>query len=203
MDIKYLSPSELKPYDRNPRKNLNVDKVADSLKEFGFQQPIVVDKDMIVIVGHTRLEASKKLGFKEVPVLIADISPEKAKAYRITDNRLNQDSSWDYKLLNFEMGDLMDIHYDLSHLGFEETEIEKIVAFEPKFESNNDIVQDISIDEIQAPMSQVRMVQLFLNSETEPLFKKMIEKLQKIYGTSNLTDTVYKAIENEDFNCQS
>jgi len=172
MDIKYLSPSELKPYDRNPRKNLNVDKVADSLKEFGFQQPIVVDKDMIVIVGHTRLEASKKLGFKEVPVLIADISPEKAKAYRITDNRLNQDSSWDYKLLNFEMGDLMDIHYDLSHLGFEETEIEKIVAFEPKFESNNDIVQDISIDEIQAPMSQVRMVQLFLNSETEPLFKK-------------------------------
>jgi len=203
MDIKYLSPSELKPYDRNPRKNLNVDKVADSLKEFGFQQPIVVDKDMIVIVGHTRLEASKKLGFKEVPVLIADISPEKAKAYRITDNRLNQDSSWDYKLLNFEMGDLMDIHYDLSHLGFEETEIEKIVAFEPKFESNNDIVQDISVDEIQAPMSQVRMVQLFLNSETEPLFKKMIEKLQKIYGTSNLTDTVYKAIENEDFNCQS
>jgi len=203
MDIKYLSPSELKPYDRNPRKNLNVDKVADSLKEFGFQQPIVVDKDMIVIVGHTRLEASKKLGFKEVPVLIADISPEKAKAYRITDNRLNQDSSWDYKLLNFEMGDLMDIHYDLSHLGFEETEIEKIVAFEPKFESNNDIVQDISVDEIQAPMSQVRMVQLFLNSETEPLFKKMIEKLQQIYGTSNLTDTVYKAIENEDFNCQS
>jgi len=203
MDIKYLSPSELKPYDRNPRKNLNVDKVADSLKEFGFQQPIVVDKDMIVIVGHTRLEASKKLGFKEVPVLIADISPEKAKAYRITDNRLNQDSSWDYKLLNFEMGDLMDIHYDLSHLGFEETEIEKIVAFEPKFESNNDIVQDISVDEIQAPMSQVRMVQLFLNSETEPLFKKMVEKLQQIYGTSNLTDTVYKALENENFNSQS
>ena len=202
MDIKYLSPSELKPYDRNPRKNLNVDKVADSLKEFGFQQPIVVDKDMIVIVGHTRLEASKKLGFKEVPVLIADISPEKAKAYRITDNRLNQDSSWDYKLLNFEMGDLMDIHYDLSHLGFEETEIEKIVAFEPKFESNNDIVQDISVDEIQAPMSQVRMVQLFLNSETEPLFKKMVEKLQQIYGTSNLTDTVYKALENENANSQ-
>jgi len=203
MDIKYLSPSDLKPYEKNPRKNLNVDKVADSLKEFGFQQPIVVDKDMVVIVGHTRLEASKKLGLKEVPVLIADISPEKAKAYRITDNRLNQDSSWDYKLLNFEMGDLMDIHYDLSHLGFEESEIEKIVAFEPKFESNNEVIQDVSLDEIQAPMSQVRMVQLFLNSETEPLFKKMVEKLQQIYGTSNLTDTVYKALENENFNSQS
>jgi ParB-like chromosome segregation protein Spo0J len=202
MDIKYYSPDQLKPYEKNPRKNLNVDKVADSLKEFGFQQPIVVDKDMVVIVGHTRLEASKKLGLKEVPVLIADISPAKAKAYRITDNRLNQDSSWDYKLLNFEMGDLMDNHYDLSHLGFDDSEIEKIVAFEPKFESDNNKIENVSVDEIQAPMSQVRMVQLFLNSETEPLFKKMVEKLQQIYGTSNLTDTVYKALENENANSQ-
>ena len=66
MDIKYYSPDELKPYEKNPRKNLNVDKVADSLKEFGFQQPIVVDKDMVVIVGHTRLEASKKLKLDKV-----------------------------------------------------------------------------------------------------------------------------------------
>ena len=202
MDIKYYSPDQLKPYEKNPRKNLNVDKVANSLKEFGFQQPIVVDKGMVVIVGHTRLEASKKLGLKEVPVLIADISPEKAKAYRITDNRLNQDSSWDYKLLNFEMGDLMDNHYDLNNLGFDETEIEKIVAFVPTFEKANDLVEEITKD-IQAPMSQVRMVQLFLNSENEPMFKKMVENLQKIYGTSNLTDTVYRAIENENANSQT
>jgi len=202
MDIKYYSPDQLIPYDKNPRKNLNVDKVANSLKEFGFQQPIVVDRGMVVIVGHTRLEASKKLGLKEVPVLIADISPEKAKAYRITDNRLNQDSSWDYKLLNFEMGDLMDNHYDLNNLGFDETEIEKIVAFVPTFEKANDLVEEITED-IQAPMSQVRMVQLFLNSENEPMFKKMVESLQKIYGTSNLTDTVYRAIENENANSQT
>jgi len=195
MDIKYLSPSELKPYDRNPRKNLNVDKVADSLKEFGFQQPIVVDKKMIVIVGHTRLEASKKLKLDKVPVLIADISPEKAKAYRIADNRLNQDSSWDFHLLNTEFGDLLDNHYDLSHLGFDEKEIEKIVAFEPKFESNNDIIEEINTDSIEAPTSQVRMVQLFLSSETEPMFKQMCDALQERYNTSNLTDTVYKAVE--------
>ena len=202
MDIKYFSPEELIPYNNNPRKNLNVDKVANSLKEFGFQQPIVVDKGMVVIVGHTRLEASKKIGLKEVPVLIADIPPEKAKAYRITDNRLNQDSSWDYKLLNFEMGDLMDNHYDLSHLGFDETEIEKIVAFVPTFEKANDLVEEITED-IQAPMSQVRMVQLFLNSENEPLFKKMVENLQKLYGTANMTDTIYRAIENENSNSQT
>lgn len=202
MDIKYFSPEELIPYNNNPRKNLNVDKVANSLKEFGFQQPIVVDKGMVVIVGHTRLEASKKIGLKEVPVLIADIPPEKAKAYRITDNRLNQDSSWDYKLLNFEMGDLMDNHYDLNHLGFDETEIEKIVAFVPTFEKANDLVEEITED-IQAPMSQVRMVQLFLNSENEPLFKKMVENLQKLYGTANMTDTIYRAIENENSNSQT
>ena len=195
MDIKYISPNELIPYENNPRKNLNVDKVADSLKEFGFQQPIVVDKGMVVIVGHTRLEASKKLKLDKVPVLIADISPEKAKAYRIADNRLNQDSSWDFHLLNTEFGDLLDNHYDLSHLGFDEKEIEKIVAFEPKFESNNDIIEEINTDSIEAPTSQVRMVQLFLSSETEPMFKQMCDALQERYSTSNLTDTVYKAVE--------
>jgi ParB-like chromosome segregation protein Spo0J len=195
MDIKYYSPDELKPYEKNPRKNLNVDKVADSLREFGFQQPIVVDKDMVVIVGHTRLEASKKLKLDKVPVIIADISPKKTKAYRIADNRLNQDSSWDFHLLNTEFGDLLDNHYDLSHLGFDEKEIEKIVAFEPKFESNNDIIEEINMDSIEAPTSQVRMVQLFLSSETEPMFKQMCEALQQRYGTSNLTDTVYKAVE--------
>lgn len=195
MDIKYISPNELIPYENNPRKNLNVDKVANSLKEFGFQQPIVVDKGMVVIVGHTRLEASKKLKLDKVPVLIADISPEKAKAYRIADNRLNQDSSWDFHLLNTEFGDLLDNHYDLSHLGFDEKEIEKIVAFEPKFESNNDIIEEINTDSIEAPTSQVRMVQLFLSSETEPMFKQMCDALQERYSTSNLTDTVYKAVE--------
>lgn len=195
MDIKYISPNEIIPYENNPRKNLNVDKVADSLKEFGFQQPIVVDKGMVVIVGHTRLEASKKLGLDQVPVLIADITPEKAKAYRIADNRLNQDSSWDFHLLNTEFGDLLDNHYDLSHLGFDEKEIEKIVAFEPKFESNNDIIEEINTDSIEAPTSQVRMVQLFLSSETEPMFKQMCDALQERYGTTNMTDTVYKAIE--------
>lgn len=195
MKIQYYPIDQLIPYDKNPRKNLNVDKVAKSIKEFGFQQPIVVDTGMVIIVGHTRLEASKKIGLKEVPVLIADISPEKAKAYRIADNRLNQDSSWDFNLLNNEFGDLLDNHYDLSHLGFDEKEIEKIVAFEPKFESNNDIIEEINMDSIEAPTSQVRMVQLFLSSETEPIFKQMCEALQQRYGTSNLTDTVYKAVE--------
>lgn len=202
MNIQQINIEDLIPYEKNPRKNLNVDKVAQSIKDFGFQQPIVVDKNMVIIVGHTRFGASQKLGLSTVPVLIADISPEKAKAYRIADNRLSEDSKWDYNKLNTEFTDLLDINYDLLSLGFGEEELEKIITFEPKFDAPNDLVEDIG-DGIEAPPSQVRMVQLFLNSETEPAFKAMVEFLQKEYGTDNMTDTVFTAIQNEKNNLTS
>ena len=189
---------EIIPYSRNPRKNQHVDKVATSIKEFGFQQPIVVDKNMVVIVGHTRLLASQKLGLKEVPVLVADLSESKAKAYRIADNRLNEDSNWDDELLNLELIDLQKDDYDLDSLGFEKNELEKIfnsddplfVAPDQSFEEGAPNVEDLM-------PSQVRMIQLFLNSETEPKFKEMVSALQKKLDINNLTDTVYKVVENE------
>jgi len=104
MNIQEIEIEKLIPYHNNPRKNQAVDKVASSLTEFGFQQPIVVDKNMVVIVGHTRLLASQKLGYKKVPVFVADLSESKAKAYRIADNRLSEDSDWDYEFLNLEIG---------------------------------------------------------------------------------------------------
>ena len=122
MKIKEINIDKIIPYHNNPRKNQAVDKVASSIKEYGFQQPIVVDKDMIVIVGHTRLAGAKKLGLKKVPVQIADLSESKAKAYRIADNRLNQDSQWDNELLKVELLDLD----GLVGTGFEEKELEKI-----------------------------------------------------------------------------
>ena len=107
MQIELIETNKLIPYINNPRKNQNIDKVAGSIKEFGFQQPIVVDKEMVIIVGHTRFEASKKLKIKKVPVVIADLPETKAKAYRIADNRLNEDSDWDLTLLNLEFKELM------------------------------------------------------------------------------------------------
>ena len=83
MNIENIEIDKLIPYHNNPRKNQGVDKVASSINEYGFQQPIVVDKNMVVIVGHTRLLGAKKLGLKEVPVLVADLSESKAKAYRM------------------------------------------------------------------------------------------------------------------------
>tara|TARA_A100001035_G_scaffold279128_1_gene279688 strand:+ start:2519 stop:3001 length:483 start_codon:yes stop_codon:yes gene_type:complete len=137
MNIKEIEIDKIIPYHNNPRKNLNVDKVASSISEFGFQQPIVVDKNFIVIVGHTRLQASKKLGLKKVPVFIADLSENKAKAYRIADNRLNEDSSWDYDFLNVEMNVLSEGNFDLSKLGFTDEEIETILANQSDFEPSD------------------------------------------------------------------
>ena len=128
MDIQYYNPSDLKPYYQNPRKNLNVEKVATSIREFGFQQPIVVDTAMVVVVGHTRLEASKQLGLDSVPVIVADLPPEKAKAYRIADNKLNEGSEWDYTKLHKELGELLDVNYDIENLGFHDKELEDFIT---------------------------------------------------------------------------
>jgi len=199
LKIQELNIEQIKPYENNPRKNLNYDKVAKSIKEYGFQQPIVVDKDMSIIVGHTRYEAAKRLDLKTVPVVIADLDPLKAKAYRIADNRLNEDSKWDFSLLNKEFTDLMDNHFDLDNLGFDNKELENLITFEPEFKTDDDVPEMEDLDQDIMP-SQVRMVQLFLDSETEPKFKEMLEFLKDKYKTNSITDTVYKAVENENYN---
>lgn len=98
---------EVKPYWRNPRNNHAViDALKKSIKDFGFNQPVVVDKEGIVIVGHARLKACIELGFTEVPCVVADITPQKAKQYRIADNKLSEISSWDMKTLIPELREM-------------------------------------------------------------------------------------------------
>tara|TARA_R100001440_G_scaffold6078_6_gene12671 strand:+ start:2158 stop:2640 length:483 start_codon:yes stop_codon:yes gene_type:complete len=146
MNIQEIEIDKIIPYHNNPRKNLNVDKVASSITEFGFQQPIVVDKNYVVIVGHTRLQAAKKLNYQKVPVFIANLSENKAKAYRIADNRLNEDSSWDYDFLNIEMNILNEGNYDLSQLGFNDEELKNLLANQGDF-LPTDIDDQSDIDE--------------------------------------------------------
>ena len=98
------------PYARNPRNNITaVDSVVASIKEFGFQQPIVLDKLHTIIVGHTRHLAARQLGLKKVPVVIADkLTEAQIKAYRIADNRVNQNATWDYDFLKLELEEIPD-----------------------------------------------------------------------------------------------
>lgn len=118
-DIQFINPNKLIPYENNPRLNGEaVDKVMASIKEFGFRQPIVVDKDMVVIVGHTRLKASKKLKLKTVPVMIADdLTPEQVNAYRLADNKTAELAEWDLDRLDDELEKILDI--DMEAFGFD------------------------------------------------------------------------------------
>lgn len=117
-------------YARNARKipQQAIDKVAASLKEFGWRQPIVVDKDGVIVVGHTRLLAARKLGYTEVPVHVAEnLTPAQIKAYRLMDNRSHQETDWDFELLAVELGELKGLDIDLDLTGFDEREIDDLL----------------------------------------------------------------------------
>lgn len=129
MKVESVSIEKLIPYARNPRINAHlVDEVAASIKEFGFQQNIVVDSEMVIVVGHVRYMAAQKLGMKEVPVSIMKVSKAKARAYRIADNKLGEKSQWDNQLLNLEIGELEEEGYDKTKTGFNEEEINNLHA---------------------------------------------------------------------------
>lgn len=130
MKVKLVPIDTVIPYARNPRKNeAAVDKVAGSIKEFGFQQPIVVDAESVVIAGHTRLLAARRLGISKVPVVVADgLTPAQVKAYRLADNRVAQESDWDIDLLKLEVSDLSDLEFDLLETGFDQSEIDQFLA---------------------------------------------------------------------------
>lgn len=111
--------SEITPYKNNPRNNDEaVGPVAESIKEFGFKVPIVVDKNGEIVNGHTRYKAAKKLGLETVPVIVADdLSDEQIKAFRLADNKVGEIAVWDLDLLNEELNDILDL--DMSAFGFD------------------------------------------------------------------------------------
>lgn len=120
LEVISKSIDEITPYINNPRNNDQaVDAVANSIKEFGWQQPIVVDKNMVIIVGHTRYKAAKKLNLDKVPVVVAaNLTDEQAKAYRLADNKVGELADWNDDLLSDELAGIDDI--DMSDFGFDE-----------------------------------------------------------------------------------
>ena len=129
MNIVYKKVDEIIPYEKNPRINdAAVEAVAKSIKEFGFRVPLVLDKNNVIITGHTRLRSAKMLGMTEVPCIIADnLTPEQVQAYRIADNKTGEIAEWDYALLPMELKDLQNADFDLSLLGFDPDELDKLL----------------------------------------------------------------------------
>lgn len=118
MDIKELNLSDIKPYEKNPRKNDNAVKyVAESIKEFGFKVPIVIDRNGVIVAGHTRYKAAKQLKMKTVPCLVADdLTDEQVRAFRLADNKVAEQAEWDFDLLDDELAQILDI--DMDAFGF-------------------------------------------------------------------------------------
>ena len=197
MKIEEVNIEEIKPYKNNPREipMESVQKVMNSIREFGNNQPIVVDKDNIIVVGHTRWKALKQLGEKKAYIVKKDFTKNNAMAYRIMDNRSGEESKWENKLLAEELNILKDSAFNLDFTGFNLTELENLSKDKLLNFKANDKIEDFNV-EFPADMevSHVKMVQLFLNTDTEKNFRLWVSELQKKLGTDNLTDTVYKIV---------
>lgn len=147
MKIENKNVSEIIPYENNPRLNRDaVELVMTSITEFGFQIPIILDKNNVIVAGHTRWEAAKRLGLAEVPTIVSEnLSESQVKAFRIMDNKSAEAAQWDMDKLRVEIDDLSNLDCDLSNIGFSEEEIADIyyvqdddLPFDPTHKSMND-----------------------------------------------------------------
>jgi ParB-like chromosome segregation protein Spo0J len=145
MKIETRPLNTLTPYARNPRKNAAaVATVKASLKEFGWQQPIVADADGVIIVGHTRYQAALELGMESAPVKDgSDMTPAQVKAYRLMDNKSHERAEWDAELTALELEDLKTFDFDLALTGFSDEEIDDILAKDPKLKEKAENLQPI------------------------------------------------------------
>lgn len=142
----------IKPYENNPRDNDDaINAVANSIHEFGWQQPIVVDKDNVIIAGHTRYKAAQSLGLKEVPVVVAsNLSDQQVKAYRLADNKTAELADWDTKKLDEELQDILDI--DMTDFGFDEDiEFDPADDVDTRIDEPTDIDEDDDLIEVKCP----------------------------------------------------
>lgn len=150
MQIREIPINDIKPYEKNPRKNEeSVKFVANSIKEFGFKVPIILDSDNVIVAGHTRWKAAKQLGLETVPCIDADdLSPEKIKAFRLADNKVGEYSTWDLDLLAEELKDL-EIDIDMSDFGFlDDLNVETPTGDDDDFDAED------ALNDIEEPITQ-------------------------------------------------
>jgi ParB-like chromosome segregation protein Spo0J len=174
--------ADVVPYVRNPRKNTDaVAKVAASIREFGFRQPIVCDADMVVIAGHTRLQAAQSLGLKTVPVHVAaGLSEAQIAAYRLADNRTGQEATWDSDLLTTELTALVGLDFDLALTGFNPDELARLLGdvrevefgglpdgAKPDFEQMTFTLHTSQADTVREAMALAKSVGPFVDTPNE------------------------------------
>lgn len=138
LKVQYISINNIVPYENNPRNNQDaIPAVIESIKQFGFRNPMILDKENVIVAGHTRYEAAKALGMTEVPVIYADdLTEQQINAFRLADNKTAEISGWDFEKLEEEMAALSD--FDMSLFGFKQYEDLNIKDFETDEPKNTD-----------------------------------------------------------------
>ena len=191
MKIKEININELIEYDNNPRNNdESVELVANSIKEFGFKVPLVIDKNNVIIAGHTRLKASKYLGLKKVPCIIADdLTPEQIKAFRLADNKVSEKSTWNMEKLQNELLELKVIDFNIENFGFETSDIDisnvNTDEILDKFKNNittDEIVEDEIPEVAEDPICKLGDIWLLGNHKLMCGDSTNQESVNKLFG---------------------
>ncbi len=154
MNIVNIQTSKLIPYVNNPRNNEDaVEKVMASIHEFGFKVPIVVDKNMVVVTGHTRLKAAKRLGIDEVPCVVADdLTEAQVKAFRIADNKVSEYAEWDEEALQVELEQLEELDFDLDSLSIDFSDFDLNIGEDVSCETMEE--DDVELEPVAIPFSR-------------------------------------------------
>lgn len=184
MQIEQLNIDEIKPYDKNPRRNDNaVEKVAESIRAFGFKVPIVIDSDGVIVTGHTRYKAAQELGLEKVPCIRAnDLTQNQIKAFRLADNKVAEFSQWDFDLLQIELKELeenTDLDFDISAFGFVDVDRDQ--------NHIDDLLQDgFGVDEVKEndffsitfsfPNEKRELIESFVKRKTKDYISALIQK---------------------------
>ncbi|MBR0371630.1 MAG: ParB N-terminal domain-containing protein [Methanobrevibacter sp.] len=186
MKIIYKNIDEVIPYENNPRQNDGaVEYVANSIKEFGFKVPIIVDKDNVIVTGHTRLKAAIQLGLKEVPVIYADdLTDEQIKAFRIADNKVGEKSGWDLDKLKIE---LEDFDVDMTDFGFGDFELSMLTEDMEPEPYDNDEIQEY-VDNSDEYLASKRILITYSTEEEEEYLKNLlgVDELRVVYKAGDL-----------------
>ena len=191
MNIVYKKVDDLVPYENNPRNNDEaVDYVANSIKEFGFKVPVVVDKDNVVVAGHTRLKACERLGIDEVPCIVADdLTEDQIKAFRIADNKVSEYATWDEEKLSQELSDIM---LDMTEFGDDLFTDDDTMEVELDDEEENPYSQEKHVPQYEPTGDFVDIMDLIDDEKTNELIREIKESNVSDDEKNFLTKAAYR-----------
>ncbi len=184
LKIEYVDINSIKPYKKNPRKNEEaIPYVMESIKQFGFKNPVILDKDNVIVCGHTRIEGAKRLGITEIPCIYADdLTDEQIKAFRLADNKVAEIAEWDIDLLDTELDDILNI--DMSDFGF----IDEII------QETEEGLDNIYSKKIKPPQYEINGEEPHINDLLDDFkAKELVKKIENSNITNEQKEFLIKA----------